>query len=156
MTIKNYEYLGESISTLDIASYTECKGEPARRVNVCQKEGEAIKVELGTKGIGQNIYNERLILESIEEKVLSYTVPIGKKFDLTNIACSGDNIARFRIEIAGDVKQKKRSWWTNFNVDFNFNELIIEAGEKIEVFAENIGTGTADFNATIIGGVYDE
>lgn len=139
----------------DYRAYKECGDQIVRAVGICQEDGDAIKVDIGSRGITKNIYDDATVLESVETLVATYTVPLDKKFDLAKVSSSGDNIARMTVKVNDDVVQKKRTWWTSFNADFDFQELILSAGDKVEVFAENIGTGTADFNATIIGGEYD-
>lgn len=129
----------------------------ARRVKIIQGDGEALKVELGVKGVSRNVYNEiSNITSEIETLVTTYTVPIGKKFDLSRAVCSGDNIARFTIKVNGSILQGKRTWWSDFNTEFNVDEDILNAGEKVEIFVTNRGIKSADFEATIIGGEYDE
>lgn len=148
-------------NTLDLENkkFVECpenSGNVAVRTKICQDDGEAIKVDIGFKGVPANIYDEANVLEGVESIINTYTVPIGKKFDLTAVSFSGDNIARATVQINGSVKQKKRTWWTTgFNTEFNMRELILSEGDIVNVLAENIGTGTAEFNATIIGGEYD-
>ena len=132
-------------------------GDTALNVHVVQNDGEAIKVELGTKGISQNIYNEiNSTPVGVETLIVSYTVPLNMKFDLSNATASGENIAEYIVKVNDDVVQKKRSWWSDFNQDFNFQELILSASDKVEIFVKNNGKNTVSFNATIIGGLYDE
>lgn len=128
----------------------------AVRTVISQSEGEALKVELGTRGIAKSIPNQiSSVNETINALIVSYTVPIGKTFDLSKIICSGDNLSIYRVYIDGVLTYVKRSTWGNFNVDFDIVETIVSEGDKIEVFAENKGKGQSDYESTIIGGEYN-
>lgn len=141
--------------------YTDCEKNgfkfKAVRTKICQEDGEALKVDIGTRGVSKYIRNEvNSVPINIETLVASYTIPAGKNFDLSKVICSGDNIARFIIKVNGDIVSSKRTWWTNFNADFDLLELILVASDKVEVFVENRGSTTETFEATIIGGEYNE
>ena len=133
-------------------------GKHADRVVLSQEDGEAIKVEIGNKGITQNIFAEvNSVVSGVETLANTYTVPVGKKFDLNSATCSGDNIAKFTVKINGAIIQTKRTWWsTGFNVDFDFREQILNVGDKVEIFVINNGSSSETFESTIIGGEYVE
>jgi hypothetical protein len=136
---------------------TKINGKHADRVTIAQADGDAIKVELGNKGITKNIYNDvNSVLPNTDTLVVSYTVPVGKKFDLNSATCSGENTAKFTVKINGAIIQVKRSWWTEFNVDFDFREQILSAGDVVEIFVTNNGKASVTFDSTVIGGEYDE
>jgi len=137
-------------------SFRECNGGIVQAVEICQEDGDAIKVDIGSRGLSKNIYNQvNSVIINVETLVVSYTVPVGKKFDLSAATCSGDNIARFIVKVNSQVIQAKRTWFTNFNVDFDFQELILNETDKVEIFVENNGKSSEDFEATIIGGEYN-
>lgn len=145
---------------LENKKFVECpkdSGKVAIRTRLCQDDADAIKVELGNKGITDNIYSEvNSVAPNIETLVTSYTVPAAKKFDLNYATCSGENVAKYVAKVNGTVIQVKRSWWTNFNVEFDFKELILSEGDKIEIFVTNVSNTSVTFDGTIIGGEYDE
>lgn len=145
-----------SAAQREYEKFTECQGKTAVRAKICQDDGDALKVEIGERGVSKNVYNDVSgVPEEVETLVATYTVPVGKKFDFSRAVCSGDNIARFVLKINGDVKQGKRTWWVDFNAEFNVNEDILSAGDKVEIFVINRGKGAADFEGTIIGGEYN-
>lgn len=117
---------------------------------------DVLKVEFGNKGTTLNLYNEvNAVPVSASTLVNQYTVPVGKNFDLNKVAFSGDNIAKFTAKINNNTTQTKRTWFMNFNGEFDFVESILLEGDKIEIFVENRGEDATTFDATIIGGVYD-
>ena len=130
--------------------------EVVQAVEIIQEDGDAVKVDIGSRGISKNIYNQiNSTPVNIETLIASYVVALGKKFDLSSASCSGDNKARFIIKVNGSVIQAKRTWWADFNVNFNMMELILNETDKVEIFVENRGVTTETFEATIIGGEYD-
>lgn len=130
---------------------------PALRVLAKNENGIPLKVEIGNRGTTTHFYdNANAVPVNTETLINSYTVPVGKGFDLNQVTCSGNNIARFIIKVNGSIIQAKRTWWANFNIDFNIVEKILSAGDKIEIFVENNGETSEFFESTIIGGVYDE
>lgn len=130
--------------------------EVVQAVEIIQEDGDAVKVDIGSRGISKNIYNQiNSTPVNIETLVTSYVVASGKKFDLSSASCSGDNKARFIVKVNDSIIQAKRTWWADFNVDFNMMELILNETDKVEIFVENRGVTTETFEATIIGGEYD-
>ena len=148
-------------STLELENkkFVECpqgSGKVAVRTKICQDDGEILKVDIGVRGVSKNIYNSvNSIPLGSESLVVSYTVPVGKKFDLRRVSASGDNIARFLVKINGDTKQAKRTWWTNFNAEFDLEEEILISGDVVTLFVENKGQDAVSFEGTINGGEYD-
>jgi len=136
-------------------SYRELLSGVVQAVNI--ENVNPVMVEFATKGVTQNIYDSaNAVAVNSETLINSFTVPAGKGFDLNAVTCSGNNIARFIIKVNGSIIQAKRSWWANFNVDFNIVEKLLSAGDKVEIFVENNGETAEFFESTIIGGIYDE
>lgn len=79
-----------------------------------------------------------------------YTVPMGKKLKLKTISLSGDNIAEFSIMVDNVLKEKIRTWWTDFNKELKFDSTFEENTEiKIRVIHSSLSLGS--FNSTIKG-----
>ena len=128
-----------------------------RRVRQIQGPGEVTRVEIGNRGVSKTIPNQiSSVNPGLNVLLASYTVPITKRFDLSKVMCSGDNISIYRVYVAGVLCYTKRSTWGNFNIDFYLLEAIVLAGDKIEVFTENKGKGPSDYEAAIIGGESDD
>lgn len=83
--------------------------------------------------------------------IINYTVPVGEKLFLYKIEVSGCNVAKFQIDIEGSIKGVRRTYWGNFNADFEFNRLELNSGETIKVQVIHERPNTGDFEATIIG-----
>ena len=129
-------------------------GKQVRRVVV--KNDSPIDVSLSVKGQLQNIFNEAsAVAVNSSTLINTYTIPIGKKFDFIYAICSGENKAKFTVKINNSIAQVKRTWWATFNCDFNFVELSLSSGDKVEIFVENNGSDAVKFESTIVGGLYD-
>lgn len=85
----------------------------------------------------------------------TYTVPTGHTAFLQRASVSGENIARFDIRINGSNIDTKRTWWGNFNVDFNFTNsnpdhgYPLVAGDVITVVGLHMSQVVCDFDARI-------
>lgn len=146
-----------SIPEREYSKFRECQGKTVVATKICQDDGEAIKVEIGQKGLSKNIYNGIASVPiNVETLITTYTVPIGKKFDLAFAVCSGENRAKYSVKVNNQILQVKRTWWGDFNAEFNVSEDILLAGDKVELFVENCGDASVDFDGTIIGGEFDE
>lgn len=83
--------------------------------------------------------------------VLTYTVPPGNTLSLNRIDCSCDSIGIFIVTMNSTTTDKKRIYYTDFNLSFEYNIYITE-GTVITVSATNTSlTGTGSFNATLKG-----
>jgi hypothetical protein len=129
------------------------QGQNAQRVLI---DNQPILVSETTKGPVNHFYDSASVVPVASETLInSFTVPVGKAFDLLLCTCSGNNIARFIVKVNNQVVMVKRTWWTNFNVDFDFKEKKLIASDKVEIFVENNGSTSEFFESTITGGLYD-
>lgn len=88
--------------------------------------------------------------------VVSYTVPGASTFSLGHISASGDNIAIYTVLINGSPVAVKRSWFTDYNIEFYFESTSnggpsVSAGDTVELQVTNFRPTTGDFNGTIFG-----
>ena len=83
--------------------------------------------------------------------ILSYTVPVGKTLTLEKIEVSGCNVADYSVDIAAVVKGKRRSYYGNFNADFEYKGLQVLASTIIRVRVIHSSSLSGDFDATLIG-----
>jgi hypothetical protein len=108
-------------------------------------------------GTAINIYNEVTgIAISSSTTVVTYTVPVGKKLSITRVEFSSDSVSTFELDFSGSPAAKKRLTFTNFNGDFDFENmqdgLSLTAGTIINVVATNNSVqGAAEFAANIQG-----
>lgn len=100
----------------------------------------------------KNIYNEITNLASGSlTTITTYTVPAGKSFRLMGIEASGSNIAEYTVTRNGANEAKKRSYFTDYNVEFDFKGTEFLAGEVIAVKVEHNRSMVSDHEANIIG-----
>jgi hypothetical protein len=96
------------------------------------------------------------VAASGSQTIVSYTVPVGDTFNLSRISVSGDNIAEFTVNINGSPIATKRSWFTDYNVEFIFESSsgsgpAMNAGDTVNVVVNNFRPTPGDFNGTILG-----
>jgi hypothetical protein len=137
-------------------SYTTCKDKVAKRVKVCQDEGEAIKVELDYEGIEIIDYNESPSVAGLATAtIINYTVAVGKTLTLVLSDVSGDNRGKYRVELNGSVIAKRRTYYTDYDNIFKFANIKLVEGDNIKIIVENQSNLTGDFNANLQGSVKD-
>ncbi len=136
-------------------SYEECNSLPAKRVKVCQEPGEVLKVDLiedGESGVATNTFNQISNVPSgTPTTVVSYTVPVGKTLYLKKAEASGNNRAKFTVKIAGSAEAIKRTWHSDFNVEFDWSNLAVSAGVTILIEVEHNRSATNEFDGRILG-----
>ena len=99
-----------------------------------------------------NIYGSvTSVASSTPTSIVSYLVPANKVFVLKEIEGSGCNISTFTVKKDSTDIANKRSYWCDFNVNFPFYNIEIQAGETIELIGEHLRPSTGDFEARIIG-----
>lgn len=92
--------------------------------------------------------------------LVSYTVPVGKKFYLEIAEVSGENRASYSVLIDSSVVAKKRTYFTKYNTDFSFDSdqaggLKAVAGEVVKIDVTNNGDEVGDFDGRIMGVLLD-
>ncbi len=91
------------------------------------------------------------IAAALETTVLTYTVPVGKTLNLDRIDGSGENVARYDIYIDSVREARKRSWWTAFNVCFEFHKIELVAGQVLEMKVLHNSSAVGDFEGRLVG-----
>lgn len=107
----------------------------------------------GTAGNYFSQYNEVTgVAMGASQTVLTYTVPPGSTFTLTQIVYSGDSIATVEISIDGDTTNKGRITYTEYNGLFSFANYPIPENVTLNIVATNFSLqGAGSFNATLQG-----
>jgi len=146
-----------TIEGREFTKFVESDNRPQHSmIEVVVGNATPIEVNVVSKGLVKNIFNDvNSVPKDVETLINTYTVPPAKGFYLRNIPCSGNNNAKFTVKINDEKVQVKRISWNSFNTEFNFADLVIATGDKVEIFVENKGKGSAEFESTIIGGEYD-
>lgn len=83
--------------------------------------------------------------------IVSYTVPVGKTFKLSEATFSGENIADFEVFADSNVIGEFRTYWNNFNADIRFYNQIFTAGTVLKIRVNNFRNSFADFSGAIKG-----
>ena len=84
--------------------------------------------------------------------VVTYTVPVSKKFYVDVVEYSGTNIAKFDVQINSSVVATK---YTNHgdspSGEFWFNRYMLDAGDEIKLTIVHMRPYTGDFSGRILG-----
>jgi len=83
--------------------------------------------------------------------ILTYTVPVGKTLAMEKVEVSGCNVANYIVEIDGNTKGKRRTYFGNFNADFEYKGLEVATGLIVRVRVIHSRPTTGNFDATLIG-----
>lgn len=97
-------------------------------------------------------YNEiTSVAAGIETTVLTVTAP-PTGYRIQKIEVSGDNVGQYRVYMNTNVILTKRTWWTDFNATFNFedfsNGLLLTSGQTISVTITHSSPDLGTFDAT--------
>lgn len=140
------------IHKLENEKFVECpedSGQVAVRVKVCDQD--PVEVEFPDPDYINTFDSVSSVASGSLVDVVTYTVPAGKLFKLSVIEASGCNVSEYTVDIDGNTEGFKRSYWSNFNVDFNFIGLKLSAGSIIKLKAEHNRPSTGDFEGKILG-----
>jgi len=148
-----------STKDLENKKFRECPTDSVEVVvatKICQDDDETIKVEFATSGSPLNEYDEANSVAGLAtETILDYTVPALKKVTLGTVSASGENRAVYKVEINSTTKAKKRSYFTEYNVEFPEFKTKLVAGDNVKIIVENKTNSIADFNASFTGTIDD-
>lgn len=127
-------------------------GKVAKRV--CVDSDTPVPVEI-VEGIGDNRINKFdnvvSVASATSTTIVTYTVPAGKKFSLELVEVSGTNVADYTVEIDSAIEAKKRTWWTEFNTEFEFKKFVVAATKVINIKVIHDRSEVGDFDARILG-----
>jgi hypothetical protein len=104
----------------------------------------------------KSIYNEVLAVASgLTTQVVSYTVPVGKTSVLQLGAASGENIAKFILQINGVTQDIARTMFAGpFNIQFQFETgntsgFLLNTGDVATIQVLHNRSYTGDFNGRL-------
>jgi hypothetical protein len=90
---------------------------------------------------------------SVETIIVTVTAPAGG-YRVEKVEVSGENVALFRVYVGVTVISDKRSWWTNFNQTFDFenfpNGLILTSGQVLKVTCFHTRPYLGNFESTVL------
>jgi hypothetical protein len=99
-------------------------------------------------------YNEiTSVASGIETTIITVTSPpSGHRVEKIDV--SGDNIGQYKVYVNGSPILTKRSWWTEFNQTFNFenfpNGLVLTSGQNLTVTITHSSPNLGSFEATVM------
>ena len=92
------------------------------------------------------------VAASVETTIL--TIVASSSYRVKKIEVSGENVALFRVKVNGGIISNKRSWWTEFNQTFDFenfeNGLLLSIGDILTVTVFHTRPMLANFEATVM------
>jgi len=136
-----------------MSSWVESPANPgtsARQVVVVNDQ--AIPVFFDEAGTPVNVFNSISSVTSASEVVIaSYTVPTGSTFTIRQLGASGTNNSKYTVYIDDIEQQVKRTWWGDFNTDFNLNGLKVLESQVIQIRIKHDKPMTSDHEAHIMG-----
>jgi len=120
--------------------------------------GGAIPVDpTGVAGVITNIFDETTTASASTATIASYTIPSNKEFKINRIEFSGNNIARYFIEINSIKEAQKRTWFGgDLSGDFVFDSLLVDENIVISLKVENFRPTSGDFEGRILGVLDDK
>lgn len=135
--------------------FVECKGKSAVRTKICQEDGESIKVDIVEDGANGEVFNEYDTALSVAKDsptiITTYIVPAGKATHLKLVEVSGSNRSTFTIKKNGQAMAVKRTRTNELNEEFEFHNLKIDAGDRIDVEVVHSRGSLGDYEARILG-----
>jgi hypothetical protein len=89
----------------------------------------------------------------VETTIITITAPVNG-YRVEKVEVSGENVALFRVKVNGSTISDKRSWWTEFNETFNYedfpNGLLLTAGQVLTVTCYHTRPYPGNFEATVM------
>jgi len=148
-----------AIQVLEKKKFAECpdgSGEVVVKTKICDmppiEVEAAIEPFLPAGFVALNEYGEATSVPSATPaNIISYTVPVGKVVALDKIEVSGENVAKYQVDIDGSIVGTRLTYWCDFNADFTFRQKRLVAGTVVKVTVEHNRPMTGDFFASIIG-----
>lgn len=108
----------------------------------------AIRVLIAEQKI-LNEYNEVSHTGSGDITVMTYVCPASVFNHLLLAQCSGDNRAKWRLVVNGQVVCKSRTYYTEYNTNMDLGEYQLVEGDVVEVIADSLTNKPANFNVTL-------
>lgn len=148
----------QSLQTLQRSSYVDSPTRPDNSAveTVISNTGTPIEVEFQEAGTHFSQYNETSSVAGLASAtIIDYTVAVNKEVIIKSISASGENKAVYTVEVNNNKIDLKRSFYTEYNVDFNVRDLVLSQGDNLKVKVENKTNSVADFNSNFIGNLRD-
>jgi hypothetical protein len=101
----------------------------------------------------KNIVGDETVVPNLQSDVVTYTVPAGKTAILERVTASGQQIARFDLVLNSSPVDTQRSWYGNFNIQFEFGSTgagyMLNSGDVLTLKVTQQQEAPGDFNGRI-------
>lgn len=135
-----------------------------RDVKTATPEGKAFRVDVVNQPIAVN-YGERGDVTFLHEDlnitskntatILTLIVPAGKIVELENVQASGDGFALYEVQINSNTMFRKRTYYTEYNAEFDLGNYKLIASDDIKVIITNRSGESCDYDTTLTYRIYD-
>ncbi len=139
--------------TISIGDVSIVEGGNTMTVNSDGSINVNIETSVSTPGLLLFHNDITSVASGIETTIITVTAPSGG-LRLEKIDVSGENVAWYRVRVNGTEIYSKRSWWCDFNVDFNFenfdNGYLLTSGQILTVTCYHTSPFLGNFEATVL------
>jgi hypothetical protein len=112
-------------------------------------------VEIVNVGSSESVLEPGAALSVVKDTptdLVTYVVPVGKKFTLRRISASGNNVSVYSLYINNVFIEEKHSWWTRWDVEFDLDETVLDPGDEVRLEVEHDSiNGVGDYKALVKG-----
>lgn len=128
----------------------------SRKVKIFNNADEPIYViDTGERGEPAYLYQGQNLASGNNANFINYIVPNGKIVELETAVCSGDGFALFELKINNNIVAKKRTYYTEYNAEFDLANLKLTETEDIKITVNNRSGEACDFDITLFYRIYD-
>jgi hypothetical protein len=139
--------------TVSIGDVSIVEGGNTMTVNSDGSINVNIETSISTPGLLLFHNDISSVASGTETTIITVTAP-GGGLRLEKVDVSGENVALYRLYVNGIEIYTKRSWWSDFNVDFNFenfsNGYLLTAGQVLTVTCYHTSPFLGNFEATVL------
>ena len=141
--------VGDKHSSVRIAG-TDC----ANEMNVNPDGSINVNILNSTNNPGLNISHAEIssVASGVETTII--TIVASGNYRVQKVEVSGDNFALFRVKVNGTTVSNKRSWYSDFNQTFNYedfaNGLLLTVGQVLTVTVLHNRPFLGNFEATVM------
>lgn len=119
-------------------------------INIAGNTTVSGSVDSVITGLNEYEYNEVASVAS-GASVIVVARTFSMEYKLRRVSCTGDSVGVFTVLFNGVPVDKKRSTYTDYNCEFDYETgIVVSAGTIVEVEAENASTTVGDFSSRLL------
>ena len=132
-------------------------GKTSVRVSVDSDSAVPVYLTESSGNESVRVFSEALsVVAAVETTVASYTVPVGKRFVIERVNFSGNNLARYSVEIDSTLFDRVFTHWaTSFYGSRVYQSggdgIFLNAGQVVSLKALHSSNDVGDFYGSIEG-----